>query len=180
MFRRASSKFTADMDILLTKGGGKGLTSLSSLAGGRKFAGAITVLSRHRGCNLTGNPLASIHQLSAGGARRGRRAETNPSNLIRSIPAEGSSLQADEVSPRRSDRLFRQELLMSANPKDFLQPTSTLSHEATRPFPAARQISLPGSRPDIRVGMREVTLPPTPSSRGPEENPPITVYDTSG
>ena len=69
---------------------------------------------------------------------------------------------------------------MSANPKDFLQPTSTLSHEATRPFPAARKIYLPGSRPDIRVGMREVTLTPTPSSRGPEENPPITVYDTSG
>jgi len=69
---------------------------------------------------------------------------------------------------------------MSANPKEFLQPTSTLSAEATRPFPASRKIYVPGSRPDIRVGMREVTLTPTPSTHGAEENPPVTVYDTSG
>jgi phosphomethylpyrimidine synthase len=69
---------------------------------------------------------------------------------------------------------------MSANPKDILQPTSTLSAEATRPFPASRKIYVPGSRPDIRVGMREVTLTPTPSTHGAEENPPVTVYDTSG
>ena len=69
---------------------------------------------------------------------------------------------------------------MSANPKDILQPTSALSAEATRPFPASRKIYVPGSRPDIRVGMREVTLTPTPSTHGAEENPPVTVYDTSG
>ncbi len=69
---------------------------------------------------------------------------------------------------------------MSANPKDFLQPTSTLSHEAIRPFPASRKIYQQGSRPDLQVGMREVTQTPTPSSHGAEENPPITVYDTSG
>jgi len=69
---------------------------------------------------------------------------------------------------------------MSANPKDFLQPTSTLSHEAIRPFPASRKIYQQGSRPDLQVGMREVTLTPTPSTHGAEENPPITVYDTSG
>ncbi|BAV34955.1 phosphomethylpyrimidine synthase ThiC [Sulfuricaulis limicola] len=69
---------------------------------------------------------------------------------------------------------------MSANPKDFLQPASTLSHEAIRPFPASRKIYQQGSRPDLKVGMREVTLTPTPSSHGAEENPPITVYDTSG
>ena len=69
---------------------------------------------------------------------------------------------------------------MSANPKDFLQPTSTLSAEAIRPFPASRKIFVPGSRPDLQVGMREVTQTPTPSSHGAEENPPITIYDTSG
>src|SRR3990172_70002 len=69
---------------------------------------------------------------------------------------------------------------MSANPKDFLQPTSTLSAEAIRPFPASRKIFVPGSRPALQVGMREVTLTPPPSSHGAEENPPITVYDTSG
>ncbi|OGI41486.1 MAG: phosphomethylpyrimidine synthase ThiC [Candidatus Muproteobacteria bacterium RBG_16_62_13] len=52
--------------------------------------------------------------------------------------------------------------------------------EATRPFPNSRKIFVPGSRPDIRVGMREVTLTPTPSKNGAEENPPVTIYDTSG
>ncbi len=84
---------------------------------------------------------------------------------------------------------------MSANPKDFLQPISTLSADdtkdgrvatpgevakATAPFPASRKIFVPGSRPDLRVAMREVTQTPTPSSHGAEENPPITIYDTSG
>src|SRR3989344_5200209 len=57
---------------------------------------------------------------------------------------------------------------MSANPKDFLQPTSTLSAEAIRPFPASRKIFVPGSRPDLKVGMREVTLTPTPSGPSAE------------
>ena len=39
---------------------------------------------------------------------------------------------------------------------------------------------MPGPRPALKIGMREVTLTPTPSSHGAEENPPITVYDTSG
>jgi phosphomethylpyrimidine synthase len=69
---------------------------------------------------------------------------------------------------------------MSANPKDFLQPASTLSAEAIRPFPASKKIYVTGPRPDIRVAMREVTQTPTPSSHGAEENPPITIYDTSG
>src|SRR5512143_2557333 len=69
---------------------------------------------------------------------------------------------------------------MSANPKEFLKPASALSAEATRPFPASRKIFVPGSRPDIKVGMREVALSATPSSSGAEENPPVTIYDTSG
>ncbi|TAM46990.1 MAG: phosphomethylpyrimidine synthase ThiC [Gammaproteobacteria bacterium] len=69
---------------------------------------------------------------------------------------------------------------MSANPKEFLKPVSQLSAAATAPYPASRKIFVPGSRPDLRVGMREVSQTPTPTSRGAEENPPITVYDTSG
>ena len=69
---------------------------------------------------------------------------------------------------------------MSANPKELLKPASSLSVEATRPFPNSRKIFVPGPRPDIRVGMREVTLTPTPSRNGAEENPPVTIYDTSG
>ena len=68
---------------------------------------------------------------------------------------------------------------MSANPKDFLG-TASLSAEAIAPFPSSRKIYVNGPRPDIRVGMREITQTPTPTSHGSDENPPITVYDTSG
>ncbi len=37
-----------------------------------------------------------------------------------------------------------------------------------------------GSRPDLRVPMREISQSDTPASFGVEKNPPITVYDTSG
>ncbi|MEZ4415562.1 MAG: phosphomethylpyrimidine synthase ThiC [Gemmatimonadota bacterium] len=55
-----------------------------------------------------------------------------------------------------------------------------LNDEVTRPFPRSRKIHVPGSRSDLQVPMREVTLDPTPSSFGAEVNPPVTLYDTSG
>ncbi len=69
---------------------------------------------------------------------------------------------------------------MSAIPEDFIQNTARLSEEVTRPFPKSRKIYVRGSRPDIRVPMREVSLNPTHSNEGVEENPPVYVYDTSG
>ena len=69
---------------------------------------------------------------------------------------------------------------MSANPKHFLKSAAPLSADAMAPYPSARKVYVPGSRPDIRVGMREIAQTPTPSSRGEEANPPVTVYDTSG
>ena len=69
---------------------------------------------------------------------------------------------------------------MSAIPEDFIKKTTALSDEVTRPFAGARKIYVAGSRPDIRVPMREIEQAPTPASFGAEENPPITVYDTSG
>ena len=69
---------------------------------------------------------------------------------------------------------------MSAIPEEFVKKTSELSEEVTRPFPGARKIYVTGSRPDIRVPMREIQQSPTAASFGEEENPPITVYDTSG
>ncbi|HLF04283.1 MAG TPA: phosphomethylpyrimidine synthase ThiC, partial [Dehalococcoidia bacterium] len=47
-------------------------------------------------------------------------------------------------------------------------------------FPASRKVYVEGSRPDIRVPFREVTLTPTAGRFGPEANPPIRLYDTSG
>ena len=69
---------------------------------------------------------------------------------------------------------------MSANPKDIPQPATPLSSDATVPFPNSHKIYVAGRRADIRVGMREVSLSDTPTRQGPEKNPPITVYDTSG
>jgi phosphomethylpyrimidine synthase len=69
---------------------------------------------------------------------------------------------------------------MSAIPEDFQKRTAELSEEVTKPFPCSRKIYVEGSRPDIRVGMREIEQSPTPTSFGQEDNPPITVYDTSG
>jgi phosphomethylpyrimidine synthase len=49
-------------------------------------------------------------------------------------------------------------------------------------FPASRKITINGSRPDINVAMREITLSPTIAPDGSilEHNPPLCVYDTSG
>ena len=69
---------------------------------------------------------------------------------------------------------------MSAIPEEFQQRTAKLSREVTRPFPNAKKIYVQGSRPDLRVPMREISQSPTSGMLGEEENPPITVYDTSG
>ncbi|MCM8855121.1 MAG: phosphomethylpyrimidine synthase ThiC [Candidatus Thiodiazotropha sp.] len=69
---------------------------------------------------------------------------------------------------------------MSAIPEDFIKKTATLSEEVTRPFYNSRKVYVEGSRPDIRVPMREINQEPTAASFGEEENPPIPVYDTSG
>ena len=64
---------------------------------------------------------------------------------------------------------------------DTIQNKSTqLSKELTQPFSGSRKIYVEGTRKDLRVGMREVSCANTSTSFGEEENPPITVYDTSG
>ncbi|MEK4038503.1 phosphomethylpyrimidine synthase ThiC [Paenibacillus sp. FSL L8-0493] len=47
-------------------------------------------------------------------------------------------------------------------------------------FPASQKVYVKGSRPDIQVPMREISLSPTAGIDGEEENSPIHVYDTSG
>ena len=72
---------------------------------------------------------------------------------------------------------------MNAIPKpaaDLLQQTGQLSESVTRPIPGSRKIFVEGSRTDIQVPMREIALTQTPTIFGGEENPPVTVYDTSG
>ena len=47
-------------------------------------------------------------------------------------------------------------------------------------FSGSKKVYVEGSRPDIRVPMREIELTPTTGSFGEEENLPVRVYDTSG
>ncbi len=69
---------------------------------------------------------------------------------------------------------------MNAVPSDLIRDTERLSESATRPIPGSRKVHVAGSRPDVRVAMREVMQAPTHTLAGIEENPSITVYDTSG
>ncbi|MFA6901916.1 MAG: phosphomethylpyrimidine synthase ThiC [Gallionellaceae bacterium] len=68
---------------------------------------------------------------------------------------------------------------MNANPK-FLSQTAHVDNAAVQPLPNSRKVYVTGSRPDIRVPMREIAQADTPASMGAEANPPIYVYDCSG
>jgi phosphomethylpyrimidine synthase len=68
---------------------------------------------------------------------------------------------------------------MSAVPKD-LAVSARLADDMRAPFPNSSKIHQIGSRPDIRVPMREVAQSNTPATFGVEKNPPITMYDCSG
>ena len=52
--------------------------------------------------------------------------------------------------------------------------------ELTRILPASRKVYVQGSRADIQVPFREISLTDTPTALGGEPNPSILVYDTSG
>ena len=65
---------------------------------------------------------------------------------------------------------------MNANPK-FLAATAQVDEAAIKPLPNSRKVYIEGSRPDIRVPMREISQSDTPASFGAEKNPPITVYE---
>ncbi|SFZ70302.1 phosphomethylpyrimidine synthase ThiC [Chitinimonas taiwanensis] len=69
---------------------------------------------------------------------------------------------------------------MNAPSNQFLSQTAHVDEASVQPFPASRKVYVEGSRPDIRVPMREITQTDTPTSFGGEKNPPIYVYDTSG
>lgn len=54
------------------------------------------------------------------------------------------------------------------------------ARDLTRILPASRKVYIQGSRPDIQVPMREISLTDTPTGLGGEKNLPLMVYDTSG
>ena len=69
---------------------------------------------------------------------------------------------------------------MNAIPSQLQQQAEQLSADVVRPIPGSHKIHVEGSRPDIRVPMREIRLAPTSTLFGGEENAPLAVYDCSG
>jgi phosphomethylpyrimidine synthase len=61
-----------------------------------------------------------------------------------------------------------------------LSESAQVDQQSIQPFPRSQKIYVQGSRPDIRVPMREISLDVTPTDFGGEINAPVTVYDTSG
>jgi phosphomethylpyrimidine synthase len=68
---------------------------------------------------------------------------------------------------------------MNANDR-FLARDAHVDDAAVQPLPNSSKVFVEGSRPDLRVPMREIAQSDTPASFGVEKNPPIIVYDTSG
>ncbi len=68
---------------------------------------------------------------------------------------------------------------MNANEK-FIAADAHVDKAAVQPLPNSRKVYMAGSRPDIRVPMREISQADTDTAFGGEKNPPIYVYDCSG
>jgi phosphomethylpyrimidine synthase len=64
--------------------------------------------------------------------------------------------------------------------QDFKATEAVVDAAAVQALPASRKVYVTGSRPDVRVPMREIAQTATNSARGTEPNPTLAVYDTSG
>ena len=71
---------------------------------------------------------------------------------------------------------------MSTKPKNAinLSDSAKVDEQSVKPFTRSQKVYVQGSRPDILVPMREVSLDVTPTDFGGEINAPVLIYDTSG
>ncbi len=69
---------------------------------------------------------------------------------------------------------------MNTPADQFLATSAQVDQAAIQPLPHSRKVYVEGSRPDLRVPMREIRQSDTPAAFGAEPNPPIFVYDSSG
>ena len=102
-----------------------------------------------------------------------REGENTPLVPVRTMPAQGSATY--RPLPCHSGR----GASMNATDK-FYARDAHVDAAAVAPLPNSRKIHVEGSRPDIRVPMREIAQGDTDASFGAEKNAPIVVYDTSG
>jgi phosphomethylpyrimidine synthase len=66
------------------------------------------------------------------------------------------------------------------NPAKFDGETAQIDPDTIKSFAKSRKIYVQGSRADIQVPFREISLSDTPSMFGADTNAPVVVYDTSG
>ena len=100
-------------------------------------------------------------------------------------PAPHSSKECVRAFQVRSDippaRKLSGEPVMSQQEKTIsLSESARVDQQSVQPLPNSRKVYVQGSRPDIRVPMREISLHDTPTDFGGEQNAPVLVYDTSG
>ncbi|MBU15292.1 MAG: phosphomethylpyrimidine synthase ThiC [Gammaproteobacteria bacterium] len=69
---------------------------------------------------------------------------------------------------------------MNAESEHLLEKISKLDTSGEQHYPNSRKVYVQGSRSDLKVPMREISLTATETETGLEENPSIRVYDTSG
>jgi len=69
---------------------------------------------------------------------------------------------------------------LQKNLAKFVGETAEIDPATTKSFTNSRKVYVQGSRADIQVPFREISLSDTPSAFGAEKNPPVMVYDTSG
>ncbi len=69
---------------------------------------------------------------------------------------------------------------LQKNLTKFVSETAEIDPATKLSFANSRKVYIQGSRPDIQVPFREISLSDTPSMFGAEKNPPVMVYDTSG
>jgi phosphomethylpyrimidine synthase len=68
----------------------------------------------------------------------------------------------------------------SVDAQQLLSQTAQVDQASIQPFPNSQKRYIQGSRSDIRVPMREVSLSDTSTDFGGEKNAPVRIYDTSG
>ncbi|MDX1751511.1 MAG: hypothetical protein R3271_14485, partial [Methylophaga sp.] len=90
------------------------------------------------------------------------------------------TLETETVKTKTSKTKTSKTKTVTSKTSHFLAETAQVDAAAIQPLPASRKVYVEGSRPDIRVPFREITLSPTKTSSIDEENPPLLVYDTSG
>ncbi len=69
---------------------------------------------------------------------------------------------------------------LQKNLTKFVSETAEIDPATKQPFANSHKIYVQGSRADIQVPFREISLSDTPSMFGADKNSPVVVYDTSG